>query len=189
MEFLERASVLLALVEALRANGSWTGETHIQKATYFLENLLAVPLDLDFIFYKYGPYSFDLTAELTAMQANNLLDLRPQPYPYGPSYLPGAASKLLKASYGHVAATFAEQIRFVAAELGPKPVSDLARIATALYVTREGVARDRAARIRELKPHVPLTDAERAVQEFDRIRTEARSLRSTPAQPAYYHAG
>jgi len=177
MEFLERASVLLALVEALRANGSWTGETHIQKATYFLENLLDVPLDLDFVLYKYGPYSFDLTAELTAMQADNLLNLRPQPYPYGPSFVPGTASRLLKASYGHVAAAFAEQISFVAAKLGPKSVSDLEKIATALYVTREGIARDRAARICELKPHVQPADAERAVQEVDRIRMEAESHR------------
>jgi hypothetical protein len=176
MEFLERASVLLALAEALRANGSWTGETHIQKSTYFLENLVGVPLDFDFILYKYGPYSFDLSGELTAMQANDILTLHLQPYPYGPSYVPGSASRLLKASYGHVAAGFADQINFVAARLGPKPVSELEKIATAFYVSREQRTRDRAARIHELKPHVLPAEAERAVEEFDRIRIEAQDL-------------
>ena len=176
MEFLERASVLLALAEALRASGSWTSETHIQKSTYFLENLVGVPLDYDFVLYKYGPYSFDLTAEITAMQANDILSLQLQAYPYGPTYVPGSASRLLRASYGHVAARFAAQINFVAAKLGPKPVSELEKIATASYVSREERIGDRAMRIRALKPYILPAEAERAVEEFDRIRGEAREL-------------
>lgn len=174
MESLERASVLLALAEALRANGSWTGETHIQKATYFLQELLRVPLELEFILYKHGPYSFDLRSELTAMQANDILALKPQPRPYGPSYLPGPASRLLQASFGGVAARFSQQIRFIAEKLGGKRVSDLEKVATSLYVTLEGATPEqRAMRIHGLKPHISVGEAEQAIVELDRIRAEA----------------
>ena len=92
MNRLQRAAVLTALADELRKRGSWCGETHLQKATYFLQSLLGVPLGYEFILYKHGPYSFDLHDELTALCTDQLLELRPQPYPYGPSLLPTAAS-------------------------------------------------------------------------------------------------
>lgn len=99
MERNKRAVILLGLVEELKNNLSWCGETHIQKATYFLQEMRQVPLEFDFILYKHGPFSFDLTDKITAMRAemrtDNLLKLQPQPYPYGPSILPGEASKSL----------------------------------------------------------------------------------------------
>ena len=56
MERLQRASILLRLNEELRKSGSWAGETHMQKATFFLQELLAVPLGFDFVLYKHGPF-------------------------------------------------------------------------------------------------------------------------------------
>ena len=44
MDRLRRAAVLTRLVEQMRRNGSWCGETHMQKATLFLQNLVLVPL-------------------------------------------------------------------------------------------------------------------------------------------------
>jgi uncharacterized protein YwgA len=60
MDRLRRAAILTRLIEQLRNGGSWCGETHVQKATFFLQELLNVPLSLDFILYKHGPFSFDL---------------------------------------------------------------------------------------------------------------------------------
>lgn len=60
MERLNRAAVLLNLVETLRSKGSWASETHFQKAAYFLQELLRVPLEFEFILYKHGPFSFGL---------------------------------------------------------------------------------------------------------------------------------
>ena len=174
MQSLERASILLALTEGLRANGSWTGETHIQKASYFLEEFLGVPLGFDFILYKHGPYSFDLTSELASMQANAILSLHSQPAPYGPTYVPGEAGALLKRTHGDAARRFECEINFVAQKLGARSVSELERIATALYVTLEKTAAEqRPTRIHELKPHVSSADAERAVDDFERIRAAA----------------
>lgn len=74
MKKLQRDAILLSLINEMKAKGSWCGETHIQKATYFLQELLGVPLNFEFILYKHGPYSFDLGDEVTAMRADSLLE-------------------------------------------------------------------------------------------------------------------
>ena len=176
MEPLERASVLLNLVETLRSKGSWASETHFQKATYFLQQLLRVPLEFEFILYKHGPFSFDLREDLSAMLGNSFLQWEPQP-PFGPSLIPGPAGDVLKRQYPVQAEIFS-RIEFVAEKLAPKRVVELERLATALFVTHEGKANptERAARICELKPHIQLQQAQQAVQEVDEIRQKAAEL-------------
>ena len=65
MERLQKAAILTELADQLRREGSWCGHTHMQKATYFLQDLLEVPTGYEFILYKHGPYSFDLSEEMT----------------------------------------------------------------------------------------------------------------------------
>lgn len=62
----------------------WCGETHLQKATFLLEDGCDVPLDFDSVLYKYGPFSFDLHDELEDLRAQGFIRLEPQAYPYGP---------------------------------------------------------------------------------------------------------
>lgn len=178
MERLERASVLLALLEALRSRGSWAGETHLQKSTYFLQELLRVPLGLQFVLYKHGPFSFDLRNDLGGMFADSFLAWELQPYPYGPSLKPGSLSELLKRQFPEPARRFAREIEFVAEKLAPKRVVELERLATALYVTLQGKveAHQRAERICQLKPHISPGDAEQALAEVDAIREKAGRL-------------
>ena len=88
MESFQRASILLTLNEELRRAGSWAGETHMQKAAFFLQELMHVSMGFDFILYKHGPFSFDLRDELTFMRAQAFLRLEPQ-YPYGPTLVEG----------------------------------------------------------------------------------------------------
>src|SRR5438093_5216592 len=101
MERLERDAILLSLLDSLKANGSWCGETHIQKATYFLQELVKVPLEFSFILYKHGPFSFDLSDELTAMRADSLLKIQPQGQ-YGPSLSLTEGSEQLKELFSKV---------------------------------------------------------------------------------------
>src|SRR5437879_4168147 len=83
----QREAVLVALEAKLRAEGSWGGETHLQKATYFAQEMTRVPMDFDFILYKYGPFSPDLRDELSSMRADGFLVMRPVPG-YGPQLEP-----------------------------------------------------------------------------------------------------
>jgi uncharacterized protein YwgA len=175
MDRIQRASVLLALNEQLRAAGSWAGETHMQKATYFLQHLMGVPLAFDFILYKHGPFSFDLRDELTAMRAQGFLQLEPQ-YPYGPTLVAGEKSELLKNTFRTMIEGYVPKIRFVSEKLASKTVTDLERTATALYVTLESqtaATSDRVRRLNHLKPHIAPEDAQAAVSEVDEIILEA----------------
>src|SRR5262249_15053711 len=152
---------------------------HLQKATYLLQTLLQVPTSYVFILYKHGPFSFDLRDELTALQADRLMELRAQPAPYGPSFLPTVTSADFRRRYPITLGRYAEEVEFVARALGGKGVAELERLATALFVTREGdgtaTAEQRGQRLHELQPHVTLTQALAAVHELDRIAREAPS--------------
>src|SRR3989304_6206965 len=88
MNRAKKAMLLTSLTQKLWAHGSWCGETHLQKAVYFLEDLLEVPLEFDFILYRHGPFSFDLRDEITSLRADELLRLVPQEPPYGPRLVP-----------------------------------------------------------------------------------------------------
>jgi uncharacterized protein YwgA len=167
----QRAAVLLELVGQMGKSGSWCGETHLQKATYFLQELLKVPTGFDFILYKYGPFSFELRDELTAMRADGLVELRPQP-PYGPSLVTTEEGRELKTEYPKTLKENGRAIRFVVDQLGDKNVSELEQLATALFVTLENQARsedERAEEIIGLKPHITLEAAEAAVREVETI--------------------
>ncbi|MGH9403507.1 MAG: hypothetical protein ACRD2P_15535 [Terriglobia bacterium] len=181
MERLKRDSLIVSLIGSLKGKGSWCGETHVQKTAYFLQELLGVPLEFDFILYKHGPYSFDLSAALTQMRADGTVKLIPQ-WPYGPSLEPDTTSELLKKLYPKTIKKYDPQIQFTADKLGKKNVAELERLGTALYVTldaptvtKPGI---RAKRIHKLKPHVPLDKALEAVNELDSIREAAESVRS-----------
>jgi hypothetical protein len=152
----------------------------LQKAVYFLQVLLNVPTDFDYILYKYGPFSRELRAELASMRADGFLELVSQPQPYGPSLqaTPVAKQRLIrrwpKTLKRHEAA-----LDFVAAKLGTLGVGNLERPATALWVLREMLGastEDQAQRLHEIKPHVSLAEATKALKEVEKMEGEASAL-------------
>ena len=170
----QNRSVLVALIESLRSKGSWCGETHIQKAAFFLKTLTGVPIDFDFILYKHGPFSFDLRDELSVMRAYGLLALEAN-YPYGPRILDTDMGKSLSARYPKTLGKYEKQITFIADRLGDKGVVDLERLATAYYVTHDKADSDVDARTKEivtLKPHIKYELAKQAVNQIDAFRNE-----------------
>jgi uncharacterized protein YwgA len=188
MERLQKAAILTELADQLRREGSWCGHTHMQKATYFLQDLLEVPTGYEFILYKHGPYSFDLSEEMTALRADYLIEFDHKSPGYGPGLAPTRTSAELRSRYPVTLAKHAREIEFVARAFGSKGVTELEKLATALYVTREdGRGRsleERARRLVELKPHVSLDQALDAIHEFDRIVREAAPLSDVVAQEA-----
>lgn len=180
MQEIKQQAVLLALLEAMREHGSWRGETHLQKCTFFLQEGLSVPLDFDFVLYKHGPFSFDLHELLGEMRAKLLVKLSPQ-YPYGPSLEPGPSSNTLKTGFPRTIALYSSQINFVAERIAPRSVVDLERVGTALYVTRQNPSSspsERARLVTELKPHISDVLALSAVHEVDKLLTEAKTCRA-----------
>lgn len=182
MRRLQRAALLALLAEKLRDHGSWCGETHIQKATYLLQELLNVPLEFEFCLYKHGPYSFDLSDELVFLRADGIFDQEKQPYPYGPKLKPGEMARKIRELYPKTLEKYEQHVSFVADNLGSSDVKTLERLATALFVTLDAQVGDsvdeRAARLNELKPHVPLDEAREAVERLDQLREDTSSLQA-----------
>lgn len=170
MKRLAKAALLVRLVEALRRNGSWCGETHVQKSIYLLQSVLGVPLGFDYILYKHGPFSFDLRDELTSLQADGVLELQPQPIPYGPKLSATTGGVDLAGRFPKTVAEYQEDIEQVAGIIGNRGVNELERLATAVFVTQrdpQHSARQRAKAIVGLKPHISVPDADAAIAEAD----------------------
>jgi len=178
MDRLIRAAVLTRLVGELRAYGSWCGGWHIQKAVYLLQDLLGVPADYLFVFYKHGPISFALSDELTALRGDRLLALEPQAPPYGPRYARTPLSDRLEEEYKPTVDAFQNHLRYVARVIGDRTVAQLERLTTALYVTKQtnlghdDSVQSRAECIRRLNPHILQESATKAVQEVDQLITQ-----------------
>lgn len=179
MKRLQKVAVLLSVVEALDREGSWCGETHIQKAVYFLQTMFRVPLGFEFVLYKHGPYSFALTDELMRMRADRLLEWVPK-RPYGASFRLNDQSNMIIGKFTKTVGRYQEQVSILAKETGDKRVRELEKLATAQYVTLEGTfgtdAHARAKRLRNLKPHIPENEALEAIEALDSMAQKVESL-------------
>jgi uncharacterized protein YwgA len=178
MDRSRRTALLAALAENLRKKGSWCGETHLQKATYFLQELQRVPVGFDFILYKHGPFSFELRDELTAMRADGFFDLSQQ-WPFGPSLVPTQKCRRLRREYSRTVERYQKQLNFVSGHLGKQNVFELEKLATALYIWMESSTKSenqRARSLHGLKPHISLDDSLEAVRKLDGLVKRAKAV-------------
>jgi hypothetical protein len=186
MTRLERAALVVELADHLLQHESWCGETHIQKGIYALQALFDVPTDYEFILYKFGPYSFGLGDELTALRADDLIALRIRHPSYGPSFVPTETSREFRTRYPVTLGRYSSDLDFIARAFGPMGVAQLERVATALFVTQEHGAPhgvdERAQRLVELKPHVSHDQAVNAVHQLDSIVQERARSKAGAAQ-------
>ena len=173
-------ALLLDFVRRLKEGGSWCGETHIQKSTYFLQEFAKVPLDLNYIFYKHGPYSFELNDRLTALQGNGWVEVRSHP-PYGPHrHASATAAEYLK-RFSKTLASFEAAMDFVVRKLASKNVAELERLSTALYLRMEmpeAAEGARAGEMNRLKPHVSRQEALEALREVESYERERIAIMS-----------
>lgn len=186
MKRMQRNAVLIKLSEALRTRGSWCGETHLQKATFFLQEMAGVQMGFDFILYKHGPFSFDLRDDLTATRADGFVSLRMQDPRYGPSIVPEPHADALMKRFPRTLTKHAALIEFVADKLGAKQVVELERLATAFFVSQELGSESTedacARRINKLKPHISHAQALDALREVNPWREEACELQRNRTQ-------
>ena len=170
MDKLKRVAVLTRVMERLREHGSWCGETHVQKAVFLAQELMELPLELEFVLYRHGPYSFDLRDELTGLRADGLVRLEPQGR-WGPHFVPTEHSAYIQRLYPNTLRRYDDRLTFVAAALGDKGVTALERLTTAYYAlvrpeTGDAVEQ-KVAWMTRRKPHIP---ADLAAAAFERAR-------------------
>ena len=143
---------VLAAVDALNRNQSWTGRVHIHKHLFVTQVLGLAEPPFEFVLYDYGPYSFELDDKIIELEMFGFLN-RSYPQPgYGPRYEATAQGLACAAelSGGERAA-----IGNVAAQLGNRKSQELELIATCLWVERiENTIGDDhiVSRVRAVKP-------------------------------------
>ncbi len=169
MDRLKRTALTLLLIDRLRHNGSWCGETHIQKSAFILECMNIEAFKHGFTIYKYGPYSFAFHDFLGRMLADSVLAMEIQP-PYGPHLYPveEKLAQFLKL-FPKTKAAVDSKIDFVTQWMGKKSVSEMEQIATALYIWKNSIHSGDAIQIAKelvsIKPHVSMPEAESAIDE------------------------
>ncbi len=170
MNRLQKVVILLDSVESLQAKHSWCGETHLQKTTYFLQTLLDVPLDYEFVLYKYGPFSFELSDELVRIRADGLLKSVPTP-PYGTTLQLEEESRNLRNKFAKTREQFKQDIEILTDEIGNKGVKELERLTTIHYIKSQNgnsVAPEAViTRLIELKPHIDYKDGEESYKTLE----------------------
>lgn len=175
MNNLEREALLVHLAGRLREAGSWGGETHLQKAAYFLQDLAEVPLGYDFMLYKHGPFDFELRGEIRELIAYQMLDVETQPPPYGPRLRPTAAGDSLAAKYRRASEQHADAIGFVMNVVADSGASRLEKLGTALWYTVRAngdTLEQKAEKIHGRKPHISLDEAEAALREVEQLQRD-----------------
>lgn len=177
MSRVKRGALLTRLIDKMEENGSWCGETHIQKAVYVAQEIVDLPTGYEFILYKHGPFSFDLRDELTALRADKVVELEPR-WHYGPGIVNTQGASGIQKLYPKTLGKYADKIEFVSKAIGAKDVAELEKLTTALYVRKKErgtrLSGEEAAReIIKLKPHISNREAISAVNEVDNVMREA----------------
>lgn len=157
-----RKAVVLELTQRLIDAGSWTGETHIQKASFLLQEVASIPLGVEFVLYRHGPYSFGLRDVLSDMETQFLLGYEPSP-PYGGRYRrTSQADQLVRDGFPKTVAKVKPALDFVLQYVGSKGVAELERLATGVYLAKrypDDTDDQLGERMTELKPHIRINAA------------------------------
>jgi uncharacterized protein YwgA len=168
-----RRAVVVMLLKSLRDNASWGGETHLQKATYFLQDMFKVPSEYHFVLYKHGPFSFDLRDDIGEMRAEGLIEMEIQDPPYGPKLMVTDFGEQYLVNFPRTTGKYRDKAELVAEQLGGKTVIELEAIATAFYVINQnkemGEEGNEVENMRELKPHITEDEAEDALGIVDQM--------------------
>ncbi|MGE5365524.1 MAG: hypothetical protein ACM3SM_15435 [Bacteroidota bacterium] len=173
---ITRSYFLLELISKLHSHQSRCGETHIQKTVFFAHELLRIPVSFEFTLYKYGPYSFELSEELSVLRAYNYLKVIPQQY--GVSIIPTDNINPMR-TLANDANLYEPKLDFIAKRLGSKKVSELEKLSTVLYIKKRlGISQEDAIanKLNELKPHIDIFAARMAVEEFSQLEQEINNL-------------
>jgi len=180
MKRFEKSSIIISLIRRLESQGSWCGETHIQKAIFFLQEISGFQVKFNYLLYYYGPFSFELREKLNEMRAEESLQLIPNPPPYGPSYVIGPLGKRFENIFRELSKPYEKIIDFIAKEvIDQKNVHELESLSTALYFINKYTdltIEEIAEKIHKLKPHISQNEAIESIKKVKEIKTKAKSI-------------
>ena len=139
----ERSSIRLLelLVEHLTtvSPSGFCGQTHVHKAAFIAQELLAVPFQFEWELYRYGPFSRDIRPSLEACELEGTVSLLDHP----------KGTRIVRpedAPRAEVAAEFQSKLQLLAQRLAPMTRQQLEKVATAAWVSRLPHQRSASAR-------------------------------------------
>jgi uncharacterized protein YwgA len=168
----------------MREAGSWCGRMHIQKTLYTFQTLFhpGDELEVRFILYKHGPYSFALDEDLAEMEFYSGLERKEQRL-YEARYEPGQGAKALRERFGSGVETWLPQIEFVARRVSRKNVRELEALCILMFVATDPQERrlyprdvDCMSRVLELKPHLAHAEVRQAHHEYEQLASDAQAV-------------
>jgi hypothetical protein len=149
-----------------------------------LQDTLGYP----FILYKRGPYSFELSEDLSAMGAFRFIEDEIAHPAYGPRLKPKSdVAKMLRKDFGELTENLKGAMDYVVDKLAGYGVVTLERLATALYFTKQKRIEDeqeRATKIHKVKPHIPQARALEAVRAVEEILAEWKQVQNSANRKA-----
>ena len=173
MDKLRISAIVISLIKKLHEKGSWCGETHIQKAVFFLQELTNINLEFNYILYKHGPFSFELREKLNEMIAEKKLNIEPtHPNRYGPTYIIGDIGKKLDKYLKPLIEEYSDKINIAGGIIGNRTVASIEPLSTALFLIKkyENWSNNKRAKYMEaLKPHITFESAKRAIEKIEGI--------------------
>lgn len=180
MEHRHAVSLVLRTMSKMWEYDSWCGETHIQKNVYLLQELMEVPFQWNFVLYKYGPFSFDLSYLIAEVHSCALVELVPE-WGFRPRIRVTRLGEDFFREDDALHSRLDGQIEFVVQELAPKNVGELEGLTTGLYILRSKRYTDpavhvRGARLTELKPHIEPVAANATIKRVDELVAKAQTV-------------
>lgn len=178
MKRLQKAALIVEMLDKMIEKGSWAGETHLQKCLFVLQQMRNVPIGYEFQLYRFGPFSFDLRDDLVQLQAEGVLNLSPRSSSYGSSLEPSDTSLLLlRKHFPNTLKKYQDDISFVAGHFGDANARTLERLTTAYYFHLEGSNcsnEDVGKMINTVKPHISVLEGADAAKEVRSIASFGR---------------
>jgi len=168
MDLLRMTALVSELLDRIRANNVWAGPVHLQKSMFFLQEMRGVPLDFEFVLYRYGPYSFELQDEIEYIRGSGILKWF---FHDSPGYATGLetteASRNIRDKLPKLMEKYEDDLAFVSENIGPMRSMQLERVSTSFYYLVKGLEGDEeiAREVCKVKPHIDYPDAVEAVQQ------------------------
>lgn len=170
----ERRRLVARVIRDMNANGSWCGETHVQKALFYVKTLLEHEAGFNFYLHYHGPFSSGVHETLQFMVGYGEIEYEPDP-PYRPHIRLSKAGDEL----AHGDDREADIVAWVAEQLGSKGVDALEGPATVCLLRSQRHWDDDALarEIHRLKRHISIEDAMRAITEFKAMSAAADAFK------------
>lgn len=176
MQEVSRERLVVHTIRALEHSGSWCGETHLQKCFYLAQEFSGETPMFKYVLYKHGPYSFELSDCLEKLIAEGVVSYRPRTPPYGPSLEVSETSAKFR-NFEIESDKITTVVEKICTKLGASNVSELERLATALFVSIRlpnlKSLEERGRYINSIKPHVSVEAAKKAEEEVLLLRSIA----------------